>query len=141
MFFGEYLYKVDEKGRIPLPPKFRRELAGDVILSKGTEKNIIVYPLDEWKRLSDDLEAKVLTPAKLRRLKRDIFGSAFDASFDKQGRVTLQGTLRSYAEIGDAAVVVGVSNCIEIWDEKLWAEEKLLASEQASEIIEGIDTP
>jgi len=141
MFFGEYLYKVDEKGRVPLPPKFRRELAGDMILAKGAEKNIIVYPLSEWKRLSDDMEAKVLTPAKLRRLKRDIFGSAFDASFDKQGRVTLPGTLRSHAEIGDTAVAVGVSNCIEIWDEKLWTEEKLLASEQASEIIEGIDTP
>ncbi|PJB49811.1 MAG: division/cell wall cluster transcriptional repressor MraZ, partial [Chloroflexi bacterium CG_4_9_14_3_um_filter_45_9] len=73
MFFGEYVYKVDEKGRVPLPPKFRREMKEGVILTKGTEKCITAYPAAEWKRLADSLAAKAVTQANLRKLNRAIF--------------------------------------------------------------------
>jgi MraZ protein len=137
MFFGEYQYKVDEKGRVPLPPKFRREMKDAVILSKGTEKCITVFPLAEWNRLADSLAAKAVTPANLRRLNRAIFGSAFSASFDGQGRITLPFPLRSYAEIDDTVIVVGANRCVELWNEGLWNSEKALDEEQASQIIES----
>ena len=137
MFFGEYQYKVDEKGRVPLPPKFRREMKDAVILSKGTEKCITVFPLAEWNRLADSLAAKAVTPANLRRLNRAIFGSAFSASFDGQGRITLPFTLRSYAEIDDTVIVVGANRCVELWNEGLWNSEKALDEEQAAQIIES----
>jgi MraZ protein len=140
MFFGEYVYKVDEKGRLPLPPKFRREMREGVILTKGREKCILVYPLAEWKRLADSLAAKVITPANLRKLNRAIFGSAYSASFDGQGRIILPFPFRSYAEIGDTVVVAGVNNCVELWNEELWKSEKAAADEQASQIIEGLGT-
>jgi MraZ protein len=137
MFFGEYPYKVDEKGRVPLPPKFRRQLREGVILAKGMgEKCIAVYPVVEWKRLSDSLAAKAVTPTNLRRLNRAIFGSAFSTSFDGQGRITLPFPLREYAGIGDTAIVVGANNCVELWCEAEWKAEKTSAEEQASEIIE-----
>ncbi len=138
MFFGEYQYKVDEKGRVPLPPKFRREMKEAVILARGTEKCIIVYPLAEWKRLADTLAAKAVTPANLRKLNRTIFGSAFRTSFDRQGRITLFSPLRSYAEIGDTVVVVGANNYVELWNEQLWKTEKATAEEQASQIMESL---
>ena len=138
MFFGEYQYKVDEKGRVPLPPKFRREMKETVILTRGTEKCIIVYPSAEWKRLADTLAAKAVTPANLRKLNRAIFGSAFSASFDRQGRITLLSPLRSYAEIGDTVVVVGANNYVELWNEELWKAEKATAEEQASQIMESL---
>jgi MraZ protein len=138
MFFGEYPYKVDEKGRVPLPPKFRRQLREGVILAKGMgEKCIAVYPVVEWKRLSDSLAAKAVTPTNLRRLNRAIFGSAFSTSFDGQGRITLPFPLREYAGIGDTAIVVGANNCVELWCEAEWKAEKTSAEEQASEIIES----
>jgi len=137
MFFGEYQYKVDEKGRLPLPPKFRREMREAVILTKGTEKCIIAYPPTEWKRLADSLAAKAITPANLRKLHRAIFGSAFSVSLDKQGRIPLPFPLRGYAEIGDIVVVVGANNYVELWNEELWQTEKTSAEEQASQIIEG----
>jgi len=137
MFFGEYPYKVDEKGRVPLPPKFRRQMKEGVILAKGIEKCITVYPIEEWKRLSDSLAAKAVTPANLRKLNRAIFGSAFSASFDGQGRITLPFSQREYARIGDTAIVVGANTCVELWSEDEWKAEKTSAEEQASQTIES----
>lgn len=137
MFFGEYPYKVDEKGRLPLPPKFRRQMKDGVILTKGMENCITVYPIAEWKRLSDSLAAKAVTPTNLRKLNRAIFGSAFSASFDGQGRITLPYSLRDYARITDTAVVVGANNCVELWSEDEWKIEKTSAEEQASQTIES----
>ena len=137
MFFGEHTYKVDEKGRVPLPPKFRREMKEGVILSRGIERCVTVYPVAEGKRLSDSLAAKAVTPASLRKLNRAIFGSAFSASFDGQGRITLLHPLRDYAGIGDTAIVVGANTCVELWSEDQWNAEKTSAEEQASQIIES----
>jgi MraZ protein len=138
MFFGEYPYKVDEKGRVPLPPKFRRQMKEGVILARGMgEKCIAVYPASEWTRLSDSLAAKAVTQANLRKLNRAIFGSAFSTSFDGQGRITLPYPLRDYAGIGDTAIVVGANKCVELWSEDEWKAEKTSAEEQASQIIES----
>jgi len=138
MFFGEHSYKVDEKSRVPLPPKFRREMKDAVILAKTTEKCIAAYPMAEWQRLADSLAAKAVTPANLRRLNRAIFGSAFRVTFDGQGRIALPSSLRIYAEIGDTVVVVGANHYVELWNEELWKEEKARAEEQASQIIESL---
>ena len=139
MFFGEYPYKVDEKGRVPLPPRFRRQMKEGVILAKGMgEKCIAAYPVAEWKRLSDSLAAKAVTPANLRKLNRAIFGSAFGASLDGQGRITLPFPLREYAGIGDTAIVVGANNFVELWCEGEWKAEKTSSDEQASQIIESL---
>jgi MraZ protein len=138
MFNGEYQYKVDEKGRVPLPPRFRRQLREGVVLSKGMgEKCIAVYPIREWKRLSDKLAEQALTGTKLRRLTRAIHGSAFDTSFDGQGRVKLPDILREYAGIADTAIVVGANARVELWSEAGWKAEQTAAEEQASEIVEG----
>jgi MraZ protein len=138
MFFGQYTYKVDEKGRVPLPPRFRRQMKEGVILTKGMgQKYIAVYPIAEWKRLSDSLAAKAVTPANLRRLNRAIHGSAFGASPDGQGRIILPFSLREYAGIGDEAIVIGANNCVEFWCEGEWQAEQKAAEEQASEIIEN----
>jgi len=138
LFFGGYQYKVDEKGRLPLPPKFRRQMRDGVILTKGIEKCIDVYPLNEWNRLADTLAAKVVTPANLRRLNRAIFGSAFSVSFDGQGRITLPVPLRTYADIGDTVMVVGANARVELWNEELWRSEAASAGEQVVDIVESL---
>jgi len=139
MFYGEYPYKVDDKGRVPLPPKFRRELRAGMILTKGLERCITVYSPEEWKRVSERLAAKAVSPANSRKLTRSLFGSAFSATFDGQGRIVLPFYLREYAGIGDTAVVVGVNNAIELWSEEDWRTEKTSADEQAAKIIESLE--
>jgi MraZ protein len=139
VFFGEYPYKVDEKGRLPLPPKFRRQMKEGVILTKGMgERCITVYPAAEWKRMSEKLAERAVTPANLRRLNRAIFGSAFSSSFDGQGRIKLPDPLREYANITDTAIVVGTNARVELWSEEGWKAEQPSSEEQASQIIESL---
>ncbi len=139
MFYGEYNYKIDEKGRVAIPPRFRRELKDGVVLSSGVEKCINVYPLSEWRKLATSLTSSQLTPNKMRRLKRAIFSTAFNFDIDGQGRVALPIPLREHAEIQEDVVVAGANNYLEIWNQVLWEEEKAISQEQAWQIIESLE--
>jgi len=139
MFLGEYEYKVDNKGRLPLPPKFRQELRGDLVLTKGLEKCIVIYPVDEWHKVADSLSSRAVASSKFRMMNRAMFGTAFSLSLDGQGRIALPSALRNRVEIGDTAIVVGANNCIEIWNPTLWNAEKNNAEEQLWQIIETLE--
>jgi len=139
MFFGEFDYKVDEKGRVPIPPKFRNELLDGVVLTTGIENCINAYPLAEWTKLADSLTTGPITRSKLRRLNRAIFAAAFSQNIDGQGRLALPPQLREYAEIKDEAVVAGVNKYFELWNKQRWAEEKTTSREQAWQITESLE--
>jgi len=139
MFFGEFNYKIDEKGRVLIPPRFRRELKDGVVVAPGIEKCITVYTLSEWKKLATTLTSSSVTPNKLRRLYRAIFASAFNTSIDGQGRVALPAVLREHAEIVEEVVVVGANTYLEIWNKVHWEEEKAISQEQAWQIIESLE--
>ena len=139
MFFGEFEYKIDEKGRVPIPPKFRRELRDGVVLTPGIEKCIIAYAPPEWKKLAATLTTGSVTPSKLRRLNRAIFATAFSLNIDGQGRIALPISLRQYAEIKDEVVIAGVNTCLELWDKEQWESEKSISHEQAWQIIESLE--
>ena len=113
MFFGEFEYKIDRKGRVPDPPKFRKELKDGMVLTPGIEKCIVAYPLPEWKKLATSLTSGSVTPSKLRSLNRAIFATAFGTSIDGQGRIALPVSLREYAEIVDEVVVAGANTYLE----------------------------
>ncbi len=140
MFFGEFSYKIDEKGRIPLPPKFRKALEEGVVLAPGIEKCITAYPLPEWGKLAATLTGSpVVTPSKLRRLNRAIFATAFSTQIDKQGRVVVSAPLREYAGIKDEVVITGANTYLEIWSREWWEEEKAISQKQAWQIIESLE--
>ena len=139
MFFGEFDYKIDDKSRVPLPPRFRQELKGGVVLTPGIEKCINIYPLTEWKKLADTLTGGTLARSKLRRLNRAVFGVAFSINIDGQGRIALPLSLRDYSGIEDEVIVVGVNNYLELWDKEQWESEKAASQEQAWQIIESLE--
>ena len=139
MFFGEFEYKIDEKGRIPIPPRFRKELKDGVVLAPGAERCVNVYPIPEWKKLAGTLTGGSLTPNKMRRLTRAVFATAFTISIDGQGRVALPIPLREHAEIMDEVVIAGVNTYLEIWNKVLWEEEKTVSQEQTWQIIESLE--
>ncbi len=139
MFFGEFEYKIDEKGRVPIPPRFRRELKEGVVLTPGIEKCITAYPLSEWKKLAATLTTGSVTPSKLRRLNRAIFAAAFNLNIDGQGRIALPIPLRQYASIEEEVVIAGANNYLELWNKERWEAEKAISQEQTWQIIESLE--
>ena len=139
MFFGEFEYKIDEKGRVPIPPKFRKELREGLVLTPGIEKCVIIYPVAEWKKMATTLTSGSVTPSKLRRLNRAIFATAFSATIDGQGRIALPVPLRDYAEIVDEVIIAGDNTYLEIWNKVHWEEEKAVSQEQAWQIVESLE--
>lgn len=139
MFFGEFEYKLDEKGRVLIPPEFRDALKSGLVLMPGLEKCIAAYPLAEWKKIAASLNTGSLTPIKFRRLSRALFAAAFSRQIDGQGRIALPAPLREYAGIGEEVVIAGVNTHLEIWGKKQWESEKALSQEQAWQIIETLE--
>ena len=139
MFSGEFEYKTDEKGRVPIPPKFRRELKEGVVLVPGVERCINVYTPTEWKKLAATLTSGSVAPSKVRRLTRAIFATAFSLNIDGQGRIALPIPLREYAGIEDEVVIAGVNIYLELWSKEQWEAEKTISQEQAWQIIESLE--
>ncbi|MEE8418827.1 MAG: division/cell wall cluster transcriptional repressor MraZ [Dehalococcoidales bacterium] len=139
MFLGEFEYRIDEKGRVPLPPKFRRELKDGLVLSAGAEKCIIAYSLVEWNKFAASLTSGAVAASKMRRLNRAFFATAFNLNVDKQGRVALPIPLREYAGIEEELVVIGANNYLELWDKTQWNEEKAASQEQVWQTIETLE--
>ncbi|MBN1643227.1 MAG: division/cell wall cluster transcriptional repressor MraZ [Dehalococcoidales bacterium] len=139
MFLGEYNYKLDEKGRVPVPPKFRTELGDGVILVPGPEKCVFAYTPTEWKRISESLSIGAIASSKMRKLNRALFSTAFHLNLDGQGRIALPAPLRQYAGITEEVVVAGDNTYLEIWDKKLWEDEKTNSLAQAWQIIETLE--
>ncbi len=139
MFYGEFDYKIDDKGRVPIPPRFRNALKDGLVLTVGAEKCITAYTVTEWKKLSSSLTSGSLTRSKMRRLSRALFATAFVTRVDGQGRVALPAPLREHAQILDEITIVGVNTNLEIWNKGLWEEEKGISQEQAWQIIESLE--
>ena len=139
MFIGEFEYKIDEKGRVLIPPGFRKELKDGVILTVGIEKCLILYPVAEWKKIASSLTTGSVTPSKLRKLNRAIFATAFSLEIDGQGRIALPGPLREFAQIKDTLIIAGVNTYLELWNQELWTAEKEVSQGQAWQIIESLE--
>ena len=140
MFYGEFEYKIDDKGRIPIPPKFRNELKDGVVLAPGIEKCITAYTLPEWKKISTTLTNNPLTRSKMRKLNRALFSTAYSTRIDGQSRIAIPAPLKEYANITDEVVVAGANTYLEIWNNTSWEEEKNISQEQAWQIIESLET-
>ncbi|MFC1987279.1 division/cell wall cluster transcriptional repressor MraZ [Chloroflexota bacterium] len=139
MFLGEFEYRIDEKGRVPIPPKFRAQLKDGVVLMPGVEKCITVYSPVEWKKVAATLTTGSITRSKLRRLNRAIFAAAFNLNIDGQGRIALPAPLREYAGIEEEVVVAGANTYIELWNKEQWESEKAVSQEQTWQIIESLE--
>jgi MraZ protein len=139
VFYGEFDYKVDEKGRVPVPPRFRNALKDGIVLTPGPEKCITCYTPVEWKKISAELTGKGLTRSKMRKLSRAIFATAFSTRIDNQGRIAIPAPLREHADIVDDVIIAGANTYLEIWNKELWEEEKAVSQEQAWQIIETLE--
>ncbi len=138
MFSGEYEYKIDSKGRVPIPPKLRNQFAGGIVLNRGIDNCIDVYPQLTWQETVVKFQTATMNE-KSRRLNRILYANAFTTELDDQGRVMLPPALRQHANIQDTLVIVGVNNRLEIWSKKSWDAEQALMKEQAWQIFESME--
>jgi MraZ protein len=120
MFLGEYAHTIDDKGRLTLPAKYRAELAAGVVVTRGIDKCLFVFPMEHWKKLAEQVSALPLTDPFAREFRRLIFSGATDTELDKQGRVLLPQYLRDYAALNGDVIVAGLDTHMEIWTPDTW---------------------
>ncbi|WP_343952996.1 division/cell wall cluster transcriptional repressor MraZ [Nonomuraea longicatena] len=142
MFLGTHQPRLDDKGRLFLPAKYREELAEGLVITKGQERCLYVFPVEEFQRITEALSTAPVTAKAVRDYSRVLFASASDETPDKQGRITIPQSLRVYAGLERDCVVIGANTRLEIWDSRAW-ESYLSAQEQAfadlsEEVLPGI---
>lgn len=135
MFLGEYQHSVDSKGRIVLPSKFRARLESGLVVTKGQERCLYVFPVDRWGEEVEKVNRLPRTDRRSRNYARSFFGAASDQAMDGAGRIQLPSALRDYAALRKEVVVVGVADRVEIWDSEAWAAN----STEADELYAGIE--
>jgi MraZ protein len=138
MFIGEYQHSVDPKKRLALPSKFRKELGGKVVVTRGLDKCLFVYPSKIWKELAEKLGTLPMGESATRSFVRLMLAGAVDSDVDSQGRILLPEYLKEYAGLGRLVTVAGLFNRLEIWDEKKWKTYKTKAEKNTDEIAEQL---
>jgi MraZ protein len=142
VFLGSHSPRLDDKGRLTLPARFRDELEGGLVITKGQERCLYVFPMAEFSRISESLRAAPVTAKALRDYSRVFFSSAIDDVPDRQGRITIPPALREYAGLTRDCVVNGANTRVEIWDATRWAEylaeQEQRFAELSEEVLPGV---
>ena len=142
MFLGTYEPRLDEKGRLILPAKFRDELSRGVVLTRGQERCLYAFPAAEFEQLHERLQQAPVTSKQARDYLRVFLSGASDEVPDKQGRITVPANLRAYAGLDRDLAVIGAGTRLEIWDATAWAtylkEQEQAFAETADEVVPGL---
>ena len=142
MFLGTYAPKLDEKGRIILPAKFRDELAAGVVITRGQEHCLYVYSSREFEKVLEKVSQGPVTDKDTRDYQRGLLSGAIQELPDKQNRVTLPVILRDYAGLDRELTVIGAGNRAEIWDTEAWntyyGEAESKYANRTEEVIPGL---
>lgn len=120
MFLGEYTHTIDDKGRLTIPAKFRGELASGLVVTRGFDLNLMIFPLDGWQEMAEQILTRPLGEESVRTFRRRLFSGAVDLVPDRQGRIVLPTYLREFAGINGEVVVAGMYNYIEVWSSADW---------------------
>jgi MraZ protein len=120
VFLGTHTPRLDDKGRLALPAKFRSDLAEGLVVTKGQERCLFVFPLNEFNRVTELLRTAPVTDRRVRDYSRVFFASASHEIPDGQGRITIPQQLRQYAGLTKDCVVIGANTRVEVWDADSW---------------------
>jgi len=138
VFIGEYQHNVDPKKRLSLPSKFRVELGKKVVVTRGLDKCLFVYPMKVWEEIAGKLGSMPVGESTTRSFIRLMLAGATDVDIDGQGRVLIPDYLKSYAGLHKNVTVAGLYNRLEIWDETKWNLYKTKAEKNTDEIAEQL---
>lgn len=136
MLIGEYAHNLDDKGRLAIPVKFRRELAKGAVVTRGLDNCLFLYTKSEWAKLAEKLAALPFSQSNSRAFARLMLAGAMDVEVDKQGRMMLPEYLRAFAKLKKSTIIAGLYSRLEIWDEEEWKRYKSQTESQSGEIAE-----
>jgi MraZ protein len=131
MFLGQYFYTLDSKGRLIIPSRYREHLQCEVVVTRGLDRCITLYPIAVWKEIADKVTALPITDRRGRALRRIFFSDANKIELDRQGRILLPERLRKFAGLTTTTevAIVGLDRFIEIWNPEAWQDQNTIQSE------------
>ena len=138
MFMGEFNNKLDTKGRMIVPSKFREDLSEPFVITRGLDKCLFGYTHEEWSRIEEKMKNLPLTKRDARKFMRLFFSGATVVEVDKQGRINIPQNLRTYAGLSKDCTIIGVSSRIEIWDSEEWSDFYSDSEENFEDIAEDL---
>ena len=138
MLIGEYTHTLDTKKRLSVPSKWRTELGGSVVLTRGLDHCLFVYPLKEWQRITEKISDLPLGQADTRSFNRFFLSGAVEVEIDKNGRILVPDFLKDFAQLDSKVVIAGIHNRVEIWDEKRWETYKQQIENEADTLAEKL---
>ena len=138
MFLGRYSHNVDTKGRLAIPARFREALGAEIVITRGIDRCLSLYPMETWIPLAEKVSSLSISDPDARNFRRMVFAEAAYLDVDRQGRILLPGDLRQYASIDREANVVGVHSHIEIWSPERWNTQSQMMDEEGTSIAERL---
>jgi MraZ protein len=135
MLLGQYTYTLDSKGRLTIPSKFREELSDRVVVTRGLDRCLTIYPTDVWREIAQKVTALPITDPRGRSLRRIFFADAIDAELDSQGRILIPDRLRTIGDLqlSSEVTIIGLDSFIELWNPSRWestSENQLEVAEE-----------
>lgn len=138
MLIGEYVHTMDPKKRLSLPSKWRAELGKSLIVTRGLDNCLFVYPLSTWQTITDKVGNLPFGAADIRSFNRFFLSGAVEVEVDKIGRILVPDFLKDFAKLNQKVVLAGVHDRVEIWDEKKWNDYKKKIEEEADSLAEKL---
>lgn len=138
MFIGEYKHTIDAKKRLSLPAKFRKELGKKIIITRGFDNCLVVYPQKDWQDVMRELRGLPTSRAESRGFNRVILGGAVEVNLDKLGRILIPDYLKEYAGLKKNVTVCGLSNKLEVWDIQKWETYRKKAEQNIDKVAEKL---
>ena len=138
MLIGEYKHTLDPKKRLSLPSKWRKELGKSLVVTRGLDNCLFVYPLKEWQKITEKVCQLPLGQADTRSFNRFFLSGAVEVEVDSVGRILVPDFLKDFATLKSSVVLAGIHDRIEIWDEKKWENYKRTIEKQADALAEKL---
>jgi len=138
MLIGEYKHTLDPKKRLSLPSRWRKELGKNLVITRGLDNCLFVYPLREWQKITDKIGQLPLGQADTRSFNRFFLSGAVEVEVDSVGRILVPDFLKDFACLSASVVLAGIHSRIEIWDEKKWTQYKQKIESQADALAEKL---
>lgn len=138
MLIGEYTHTLDEKNRMSLPIKFRKEMGKSIVVAPGLDNCLSIFTTKEWQKISSKLAVSSMLASDNRSFSRFIFGQAVVVDVDGNGRILIPENLKIRSGLSSKVVVIGVQNRAEIWNEKAWNLYKKVVEGQADALADKL---
>jgi MraZ protein len=134
MFLGQFEHTLDDAGRVSLPAKYRPDLAEGVVITRGLDRCLFLFPISQWTPLAKQISDLPLGNPTARTARRLLFSSASDIVPDRQGRILIPAYLREYANIDGQVMIVGLNTYVELWNVADWRRVQVQAEEEGASV-------